>query len=322
MINNTEIHFQQSEAWQAFQEKLGRKVFVRHGNNWEYRAILEPGRFGLDRLYCPYGPTAENATALQSALESLLALAQSLKVAYIRVQPLGTKLDRQLIAKYSLHKVRYSQPAHTWCIDTRRSKVEILAEMKQNNRNLYNNFKTKGISYQKSYNPQDIGKLTKLLHEVAQHNGITVHSDRYFELQAEALLPIKSASLHLMTYEQQTIAAALVYEGELTTYYAHAAASHEYRKLGASTALLACIILDAKTLKKHTCDLYGVTESSDPNHRWAGFTKFKKSFGGFALELSETYELPVKKMQHAALRSVRQLHSDIKKLKISKKSSS
>lgn len=305
MSNNLRIHFHQSAAWEAFQLSLGRKVFHRTGDGWEYRAVLEPARFGMSRLYCPYGPTASNHRALRTALASLKALAKSQHAAFIRIQPLGATFTPEDMKRVGAHKIRYSQPAHTWRIDTSRPVDEIIADMKQNNRNLYRTSEKKGLVYERSTNPDDISHLTTLLHGVAAHNQITVHSDRYFQQQAEALIPIGAASIHLIRYEDKVIAAALVYEDENFTYYGHAAADHEHRKLGASTALLAHIIVDTHNSGKHACDLYGITTSEDPEHRWAGFTRFKKSFGGYQVDLSDTYEYPVGKLRHRAYRTAR-----------------
>lgn len=305
MNHNIELHFQQSAAWQAFQESLGRKVFHRSGEGWEYRAILEPAKFGLNRLYCPYGPFATSEHALQTALDSLRALAQSQHATYVRVQPLGVDITDTLMKKHHAERIAYSQPAHTWCIDTSRAKDDIIADMKQNNRNLYRNYAKKGLTYRRSTDSSEVSHLTHLLHGVASHNQITVHSDEYLAQQATALIEADAASLHFMEYEDEVIAAALIYEGEHTNYYAHAAADHEHRKLGASTSLLACIIIDAHDQGKTMCDLYGVTDSDEPTHRWAGFTKFKKSFGGFPVTLSETYEIPIRRSRYAGLQFLR-----------------
>lgn len=305
MISN--VHFLQSAAWQTFQESLGHRVFHRSGEGWEYRAILEPARLGMSRLYCPYGPTANSRHALRTALDSLRALARSQNAAFVRIQPLGASFTEQDMKRCGAQRIPYSQPSHTWRIDVSRPADEIIADMKQNNRNLYRTHEKKGMSYRKSSDPDEISILTTLLHGVAAHNQISVHSDEYFQQQTQSLLPIGAASLHFMSYEDAVIAAALVYEDTHATYYGHAAADHEYRKLGASTALLARIIIDAHESGKQLCDLFGITDSEDPSHRWAGFTRFKKSFGGYEHMLSETYEYPIKRAHHIVYRGARHL---------------
>ena len=130
--------------------------------------------------------------------------------------------------------------------------------------------------------------------ETAKRNNITPHSDEYLTTQAKTLIPLDAATLHFIEYENTVIAAALTYNTDDTCYYAHASASHEHKKLGASTALVAEIIIRAKKNGRKVCDLYGITTSDDPTHPWAGFTRFKQSFGGYLAPLSHTYDLPMK----------------------------
>lgn len=305
-------HFLQSAAWQQFQEARGRTVYYREGDGWSYRAILEPGsRLSPTRLYCPYGPTATSEKALQTALDSLVALAQSVQATFVRVEPLGTAFSPK---KLGLRQVNYSQPAHTWQIDLTQPRDDIIAAMKQNNRSIYRNYHKKGPTYRNSTDPAECTHLLDLLHGVAAHNNITIHSDNYLQAQANTLLPTGHGRLHFIEYEGLVIAAALTYESDDTCYYAHAGANHEHRKLAASTALLAEIIMDAKARGKTTCDLYGITTSHDPAHRWAGFTRFKKSFGGHSVTLSETYDLPVKRAHYWLYQTAKNAKQLLRKL--------
>lgn len=293
-------HFLQSAAWQAFQEARGRTVYERSGDGWSYRAIFEPGsRLTPSRLYCPYGPTATSQRALKTALDSLKALGHSLGAGFIRIEPLGATYDAK---KLGLKEVDYSQPNDTWIIDLTPDRDQLIAAMKQNNRSIYRNYQKKGLSYHQSNNPDDITHLLRLLHEVAANNSIQVHDDEYLTLQANTLLPRNAGMLHFMTYQDEIIAAALTYQTATTCYYAHAGANHEHRKLAASTALLAEIIMHAKADGLKTCDLYGITTSDDPHHRWAGFTRFKKSFGGKEVTLSPTYEVALKPVRYGLYR--------------------
>ena len=63
-----DVHFLQSEDWQALQSALGKKTFRRSGDRWSYLAIVERSG-GLTRLYCPYGPSVATASALSPALQ-------------------------------------------------------------------------------------------------------------------------------------------------------------------------------------------------------------------------------------------------------------
>ena len=311
-MKNTSIddHFLQSQAWADYQRQLGKQVVWQSGDGWSYQAIVEASG-GLKRLYCPYGPSLNSTEALSSALDSLHAEAKQLGAHYVRVQPSAEFASPATLKSLGLNQITYSQPAHTWRLDLTAPIEDIYAGMKQNTRNICRNYQKKGLSYRISHDPREIKFLIELLGEVASHNKIRVHEDNYFKLQAEVLLP-DNASLHFIEYQNQVIAAALAYQTASTWYYAHAAASFEHRKLGASTALVGEMINSARQAGAQIFDFYGITNSTDPNHPWSGFTRFKQSFGGYPVDLGETYELPVRKLPYYLFRFVRSLRARLK----------
>ncbi len=286
-------HFLQSTAWAHFQESIGRKVFSDHGKNWSYQAILETGRFNT-RLYCPYGPHAETPAAFDEALASLKKLAKEQNVTFIRVEPTGTVTSNDL-QSLKLSRVTYNQlqPEHTQIIDLSPDEADIVAAMNQNNRNLYRNYAKKGLEMHVSQDPKDITIFTEMMHKVALRNGIRAHSDSYFKAQAEALFPTGAAQLFYVTLEGTPIATSIAYDSETTRYYAHASADDAYRKLSPGNSLLAYMIIDAKRHSLGQFDLYGIAPTDDPTHRWAGFTKFKKSFGGTPVSYVGAWDFPV-----------------------------
>lgn len=286
------IHFLQSDAWAEFQKSQGKKTYTESGDGWHFMAILEPkSGFTPARLYLPYGPTVSDQKTLHEALRAAQKLAKKLNATFVRVEPLGTDFTP---SDFNLQLTPYSQPADTWCLDLKQPKEDLIANMKQNNRSIYRNYHKKGMVYTESTNPADIKHLTNLLHGVAKHNQISVHSDQYLTAQAKSLIKNQAAKLHFIELDGQKIAAALSYRFEDTVYYAHAAADYQHRKLAASTALLAEMIIRAQAEGFKIFDTYGITTSDDPHHKWQGFTKFKKSFGGYYQKLSKTYDLPVK----------------------------
>lgn len=295
------MHFLQSEPWEKFQKALGRKTFRQSGEGWEYLAILEHGT-GNSRLYCPYGPTANNQRALEEAIESLFSLGKKLNVTFVRIEP--TEIEyKKYIQSCGWKKVTYQSlnPEHTRVIDLRPSQTDIIAQMSQPSRNIYRNYQKKGVEISSSTNPLDIAEFLKLIHEVSARTGMTPHSDEYFQAQADNLFPVGAASLWRAKFENQTIASAIFYDSKDTRYYAHAAASSlpEHRKLNAGTALVAEAIIDAKRKCLTSFDLYGVAPGySDKNHPWAGFTKFKRSFGGSDVNFAGSWDLPIKHLPY------------------------
>lgn len=307
MNTTNSTHFLQSKPWMMFQQNVGKTTISDRGTGWHYAAIVEPGG-GLTRLYTPYGPEIIDENSFKAALVSLRCASKKHGADYVRLQPRASVISSELASKYGLRKIEYSQPAHTWCIDLTSSIDEIFAAMKQNTRNICKNYTKKGMTYRHSNDPTDITTLTHLLKGVADTNKIAVHDDAYFAAQAKSLMEANAASLHFIDLDNVPIAAALVYQADNTWYYAHAAADYEHRKLGASTALLGQILLSAKQAGAQTFDMYGITDSTDPDHKWAGFTRFKKSFGGYGVLLGDTYELPINRTRYALFRLLRSLH--------------
>ena len=300
-------HFLQSPAWARFHKLLGHEVITDSGNDWSYLAILETGRFNT-RLYCPYGPYAESDKAFDGALESLKTNAKMKNITFLRVEPTGNVTSDHL-RNLGFTPMTYNQlqPEHTQVIDLEKSEDEIVAAMDQTNRNLYRNYEKKGLSIHSSQNPADISILTTLLHKVAKRKGIHTHPDSYFKAQAEALFPTGDAKLFYVMYEDKPIAASVVLDSATTRYYIHAGSDDTYRKLSAGTPLLAYMIIDAKRHGLTSFDLYGIAPNDDPTHPWAGFTKFKKSFGGTPLTYVGAWDLPISKPKYLLYRLYQQL---------------
>lgn len=304
--------FLQSSAWQAFQEALGRTTYTDSGKNWQYLAVKESGTLNT-RIYSPYGPVCADAVSFDSAVTSLKSIAKSEGVTFIRVEPQRNITAKQLRDR-GFRPVTYQQlqPAHTQIIDLGKSNDELLAAMSQNTRNITRNYGNKGVTIRASYDPAEISILTSLLAKVAARNHITPHSDDYFRAQAETLMPLKAAVLYVAEFEGAPIAATLVYDSEDTRTYAHAAASDEHRKLNAGTALVGQMILDAKEAGLKYFDLYGIADSDDPRHPWAGFTKFKKSFGGEPVTYPGAWDFPIHKWKYRLYRMYQKVRKGLR----------
>jgi lipid II:glycine glycyltransferase (peptidoglycan interpeptide bridge formation enzyme) len=294
-------HFLQSKAWGEFQQSLGRKVIAESGDGWAYQAYLETGT-GNRRLYCPY-PTFDNNEKLDELLASLRDQAKRLNCTFLRFE-FGTEPSTSFLNSHKFRKVTYQQlqPSHTQIIHLSSSKEDILAQMSQNSRNITRNYHKKEITIHTSHDVKDISILTNLLGSVARRNQITIHPTDYYRKQAEALFPSQAATLYYAQLGDTPIAAALIVDSDSTRYYTHAAADDTYRKLSAGTALVGQMILDAKDKGLTEFDLYGIAPTDSPTHPWAGFTKFKQSFGGESVTFQGTWDLPLKSLEYLVYR--------------------
>jgi lipid II:glycine glycyltransferase (peptidoglycan interpeptide bridge formation enzyme) len=302
------VHFLQSENWQKFQQSLGRQVATGQGDGWQFLAIWQTTPFG-GYWYLPYGPSITDERAFAVALAELRKLAAGKKATFIRIEPTDGVTMEQLRAA-GFRKVTEVNPEHTWTLDLTKPEAEILAGMKQNNRNLYHNYAKKGVTIKQTTDPKKISYLTQLMRDVAKNNHIATHDESYLKKQMEQGI----AKLYYTEYGGAVIVASLIYDYAGTRYYAYAAADYEHRKLSIGTAIVAQMIVDAKRAGLKQFDFYGVTTSQDPKHPWQGLTKFKMSFGGQRRDYLGTWDLPLNRFQYGVFRQMRWLNRTIRKL--------
>ena len=302
----------QTQEWAEFQRSIGHQVVQASGDGWRYLATVEGGRTGR-YLYCPYGPEADSPQAFDAALADLTRVAKEHKCWFVRVEPANAKfVDGLETEKSSLRRrgmkvaPRQVQPSHTQLIDLGKDEKELLKDMKSTNRNLYRNIHKKGVTIERSTNPEDVNYLLKFLDDTAKRKDFHRQHDDYLRAVARSLMPAGAAAIYLAKLEDEPIAASLVYDSADTRTYAHAAMDQRHRKLSAGIPLVVTMIMDAKKNGQSWFDLFGTApQGAGPEHEWYGFTSFKKSFGGSPVSFPGTWDLPVSTAGYGAYTGVR-----------------
>lgn len=317
----------QSKAWADFQESQGNKTVSRTGEGWSFLGIEEEqvfGPFHTKRLYSPYGPSFENPSSLASALHQFERDAAELHTAFVRVEPVGTSPEAEQDAKKTLedngyHRVTHALPEDTWRLNVTCGPEALLKGMDKSNRKRYRKAAEHGIEIRTSTDPDDIPILTKLMGEVESRNGVTLRHTDYLHQQAESLFPTGHGRLYIAylhvrdeegnpTGEEKAVAANFVFLDEDCCYLIHNGSDSAYFKTGANVAMQVQIVLDAANEGRTWCDFHGMApEGSGPDHPWAGFTKFKQSFGGEARHYLGTWEKPIKRGRYALYSLARKL---------------
>ncbi|WP_026532512.1 lipid II:glycine glycyltransferase FemX [Arthrobacter sp. H41] len=300
----------QSPAWADFQRALGKKVFTGSGDGFSFLAIQEKTPLG-SFLYVPFGPAAANPDGLRRSLEALAALAAAEHAHYVRVEPVGTDLgsdpDSALKALGLVKAPTDVQPKLTWLVDLSQDEKAILGGMRSTSRGLYRNISKKGVTFDISTDPADISVLLAFLHTVSERAAFRAQSDDYLAQAAQHLMPAGSAKLFIARLDGEPIAAALSYDTGTTRVYAHAAADATHRSLNAGVPLVVTMMMDAKASGRTSFDLWGVSAADQPEHPWAGFSRFKRSFGGFEVEYPGSWDLPVNAPMYRAYSMARRL---------------
>lgn len=283
-------HFLQSSHWLAFQSALHRPTYFARGQGWSCASYLESGAAGR-RLYCPYGPSVRDDDALASALAALSQLAARTGVTHVRVEPFG-KVSEQVLLDHGLRRAtKDNQPSLTWVKELRGTPEDLLAGMYKSNRARYRSAAGRGLAFRASTDPGDMEHFLAMIREVAVRTGIRPHSDDYFRTMARVLMPRGVMVLYLALHEGDPVAGVLVFDAPSVRYTVHSGSFPVARKLHAASPLRTQTILDAHQAGQRRVDFWGVAPADQPDHRWAGFTRFKQSFGGDYLQYPGTWEL-------------------------------
>lgn len=301
-------HFLQSSHWAAFNNALDKQTFYAKGAGWFCLVIIEQSRTGK-RLYCPYGPLARDKKAFTAALTALKQLAKEQSALFVRMEPIAPVKD---LPGYKLKKaLKNIQPAQTWLQDLTKSKDSLLADLTSTNRNLFNTAAKKGLTFRRAEDPKEMSIFLQMIHDVAVHTGMKPHTDHYYQIMADVLVPRKAGALYIAEHNGAPVAAAFVFDSPTTRYYSHAGNLLSARKLHPGSPLVTTMLLDAKKNGQYRFDFVGVAPQDEPEHPWAGFTKFKQSFGGTYHQYLGTWELPTHPL-YRLYRGVYQAHKLLK----------
>lgn len=318
------MHILQSEAWEECLQKDGEQTHRWAGEGWSALAVQKKTPVG-SYLFLPYGPAildAEHRTqCLQDALQTLSERARSLGCLFVRCEPTFAVNAAQMRSQ-GLVEAKEIDPKHTWVLDLAgQPEAELLAGMERNKPRSWRNMTSKGMSVRTTQDPAAVTELTRLLVTVGEQDHFTPQAEDHLRHQLETgfatlyLVDLADATDVDRGVGSQVIAAALVYDYDGVRYYAHAAADYEHRKLRAGTVLLVQMILDAARAGQQTFDFWGITTSTDPQHPWAGFTQYKKSFGGRQVDYAGTWDLPLNKRKYQLYKTLRQVNLRVRKLR-------
>lgn len=306
----------QGPAWGRVQEAQGRRVVVGCGPGWQARAIVEERAVG-SYLYAPYGPVAQDPAAFEDALAWLRAQARLHGCWFLRVEPPapagwlhptdshGTAVRRRQLHTHGFRRAADLQPSRTRVVDLRRAEQEVLADMTGSNRTLHRSTAKRGLTLEASQDPADVRHLVRLLEVLADRQGFTPREAEHLRTLAGTVLPRGEGTLYLARAGGEVVSSILTVDDGGVRLFLHSASDPAHRKLRAQQSLMVRALLDARERGLAAADLFGIGPDDDPDHPWAGFTRFKASFGGHVVDHLGAWEAPVRPLLHRAARIVR-----------------
>lgn len=131
----------------------------------------------------------------------------------------------------------------------------------------------------------DLKKFLVLNNLTQKRQGFYAHDDKYFKTMWTHLKE-KIAHLFVAEYQNEILAAWIIFEYGDRIYYPYGASSDKFRNVQATSLMLWETALWGKRNGCKVYDLWGVEEGK-------GFTRFKEQFGPKLVSFVGTYDLPV-----------------------------
>jgi hypothetical protein len=295
-------HFLQSTLWQRVQAALGHDVIWSRDAEWMWAGAIRSGRFPR-YVYLPHGPTALSVPAMSAALGDAVSSARERSLDFVRCEPAGDGATAALETA-NADPSRAIQPRWTWILDLTPDEAALRHGLSAGHRGAINAAGRRGLTIRRSTDPADIEVFLRLQETTAAAGRYRGQAQSYHRIVASTLMPEGAAALYVAEAAGAPVAAALCFDFAGTRYYAHAVSDPESgRKLQAAAPLVWRMILDAREAGAHRFDFWGITPGGTPGHPWEGFSQFKRSFGGEAVERAGTWDIGVRSLRHRLYRA-------------------
>lgn len=219
-------------------------------------------------------------------IKSIIQISKKYKCKLINIEPYDeAQRDYYLVNGFKKTK-EPSLPSKTIRIDLSKTYKQLLSQMHQKSRYNIGLSKQKKVRVIKSKN---IDEFAENWQASAKKRGM------YFSQKHEIKSIYQSfgnqATILNAKFKDETIASILLLSTDKLLYYMYAYSSQKGNRMFAPSFLVWEALRLGKKIKLKYFDFEGVYDERFPLKSWKGFTRFKKSFGGEAIEFPE----PVKK---------------------------
>lgn len=292
-----------SEAWSQFlRAQSGASLLqspgwgeLKSAFGWETRRIVAGGGgaqvlfrrlpLGFRLAYIPKGPLGIPARPFWDELKRECMAARAIA---ILVEPPGWEDERagwEYPAEYGLTDETI-QPPRTIVVDLQGDEDTILARMKQKTRYNIRLAQKKGVTVTAS---QDIALFSQMMAETGKRDGFGVHAQAYYQKAWDLFHPVGLGELLVAWWEEQPLAALMVFRwGEMGYYLYGASTDRERNRMPAHLLQWEAM----RWARRHGCseyDLWGIPDEDEAvleagfetrgDGLW-GVYRFKRGFGG------------------------------------------
>jgi lipid II:glycine glycyltransferase (peptidoglycan interpeptide bridge formation enzyme) len=309
--------FLQSWGWSRFQEAAGRRAWrVSIGGEGgspvaQFLMVMHRMPLGFRFGYVPRGPVVRRggegqvdfgvfASAFRQALDREGCVFGRVDLPWTAS---GGPVGPAEVGDFGFVKVKSVQPADTAIVDLDRDEPEILAAMHPKTRYNIGLAERHGVVVREAdvHNAHlfrhEVELFWNLLGETSARDNFHTHERDYYETMLDYLSPRKRGALRarlwFADYGGRAASAAITVEFGDTVTYLHGASASDLRQHMAPQLLHWRLIQDASRRGFKHYDFWGVAPSDEPEHPWAGITRFKMGFGPRREHYLGSWELPI-----------------------------
>jgi len=306
----------QSWMWGEFQTAVGRttaRIGIERNGQLAASALLIKHELPLGQsyAYCPRGPVVlgqhdgrPDPALLKEITTEIIETARGWGSMFVRIDPPlppGSQ-DHYLPLGYK-EAANQIQPRVTALLDLKQPREQILAGMKQKTRYNIRLALKKNVHVRQSISPQDVDTFLRLNRETTQRDRFVAHEDSYYKVQTEVLGRAGLLKLCIAEYDGQPLSIIVVAFHGSTATYLHGASGDAERNRMPTFAVQWEAIKEAQRLGLRWFDMHGVAPTDDPEHMWAGITRFKLGFGAKRHSYMGALDLPLKKTWYSLYRA-------------------
>ncbi len=288
-----ESGFMQSLAWAEVKRAQG--LTVLHAGLFQDDVLIggalcytHPQPNGATLLIAPEGPVLPwhapdlVMAGLQALIEFLEGQAPAVGAIALRIEPRLAPPRPPVLRGFGRAPIDFV-PQLTLYRDVTGDDAALLAGMRPKGRYNIKVAARHGVQVVESTDPADARRLFDLVAQAGERDDFFVEPPSYFTQIGASLMPQGMARILFAEHEGETLGALLLITyGERATYL-YGGISNEKRPLMAGYALQWAAMRRARELGCRVYDFFGYEPFGDPNHMYAGFSRFKRQFGGDAV---------------------------------------
>jgi lipid II:glycine glycyltransferase (peptidoglycan interpeptide bridge formation enzyme) len=312
-FNQVATHPLQSWEWGEFRKVTGQKVVrlgafdpSRGSEQGKIKVGYQTTIHSLPHLpykviYFPKGTMPD-----KRMLNALTKLGHQEKAIMVKLEPnIGGPIDqdgqenkyqeiKKFLQKSGCQPGRPLFTKYTFQLDLTKDEDQLLKAMKSKTRYNIRLAEKHKIQVIQDNSPSALEVFLKLMRETTKRQGFYAHDDDYYRKMWQVLRPAGIAHLFLAKYQEEVLAAWILFVFNQALYYPYGASTREHREKMASYAMMWQAIKFGQKMGCRTFDLWGIPgPNPDPHDPWYGFYRFKKGFGPQLVEFIGTWDLVI-----------------------------